>query len=236
MLIKDELTQARHIKSGAREDYADAVNRATYEELCRARLMDDQDLAPNNPARQMGRVLTPHQLEALIAKLGIPNLQAETHPTNPNKRCLYVIRGDAKQLVCVYENNPMPEFSIIQGVVKWVPDPAYLGEGGKTAMRADLEGAAAPVSNAQAAALIDKYGIRGALNELENRAPSHLGMKQIMVPGAEKVRGWRTVLAYLWNHGLTSPERVRQVVTDADRASWAGLTGARQGALAAWLR
>jgi hypothetical protein len=239
MLVKDEALQARHARQTAHAAYADRVNAYTMNELGRARIMESDDLAPNNPERQMGRLLTPHEFETrIVARLGVPNLLFEVHPTNPNKRCMYQVRGGEKCLICVYEANTMPEFSIVMGVVKWVPDPDYLD--GKTVQRRDLEAdAPAPVSEADADALVRRHGLSGALGELDKRyagrEPSRLGMKRIVTPGPEKVRGWRTVLAYMVQHGLVSPEQVRNVLPDADRASWAGYMG-RTEALGDWLK
>jgi hypothetical protein len=241
MLVKDEALQARHAQASARAGYADRVNEATLNELARARIMEDGDLAPNNPARQLGRCLTPAEFEAqIVAPLGVPNLLFEVHPTNRNRRCMYQIRDGEKHLICVYENNPMPEMSIVTGVIKWVPDPAYVGEGGRPVERADLPASVRPVTVEQASILIAKGGVQHLSDELNKRIadvePTHLGMLKIMTPGAEKIRGWRTVLVYMMQHGLVSPEQIRNVVADLDRASWAGYMNGDGSSLAKWLK
>ncbi len=95
MLIKDELTAARHDALGAQEAEADRILAKIRKLREAAALLEIEDLDPTNAERQHGRALSHVEVERRLTRLNA-NLVFTPHPHNPTKRCLNLNYADCR--------------------------------------------------------------------------------------------------------------------------------------------
>lgn len=246
MVVKDTVRQQRDEQAAIIDAYADRVNSWTKETLSRGVVAPSDQLL--NPEHQRGHIMMPAQLERILAAMG-PNLLTDVHPRCPQRKCIWFVKPDgSREFISAYENGPMPEYSIFTARYEWVPDTDYLGstsDNPRVIERADMRGGSTPVSLQAAHDLLQTKGHDGALAELKKRQANEVdpdvrpGMKKVLKLGAEGIRGWRTHLVYVVQHGVATLGDVERALAaeklpaNVDNASWARQTGA-QAAAVAW--
>lgn len=138
--------------------------------------IEDNKLDPSNVQRQMGKPLTPNQLEEKLIKLN-PNLHFEVNPFNPKMKALYLLNGTEKDYICSYHNELMPEHSIVKVKKELVWDHKQTEK-------------AIPRPETGTYEWVDGKMV------FDNTKPRP-GWKIIKKPYGELKRGWRTVLLKL---------------------------------------
>lgn len=213
MLIKDEATQLNHAVVSPKE--ADEAKRMAWakEVWEHAKVMVDPATSPTNWERQAGRRLKIQDLENRLVKLN-KNLQFEVIPEKPTHKRMNILYGGTKERVCVYNNNEyIPEYSIFDWKEEEVIDTEL-----KHIKRTDL-----PQAEWKGLEYDPVTGdVRGEGYRFKGDIP---GVTKVKRPWHELVRGWRTMLAYLVHHGLTSPELVEREFGGSSRVSWAAQMG-----------
>ncbi len=238
MLIRDEVRIERDLKGQAQESYADKVNSWTKEQLGSARIIDDTDMAPCNPQRQLGHMLPgPQRLEAVLRTFSENFVFKYTLKPGKKKLC-YLLPDGTLQDVCVYEDGPTPEYSILNAQWRWEADPDY-ALGSRTLERDEVRGE--PVTLQEAYDLIRDLGPQRAKQHLlDQRADQGLndpdyrpGFKKTLQTWSEAVRGWRAVLVRPVQQGLISLEQAEKAIRilggTEDRASWSKQLGKQSG-------
>lgn len=232
MVIKDSVAVKRALKGQAQEAYAHQVNQWTQEQLGGASVVTNIYDSELNPKRQLGRELpNPEALEVILKKLS-PNFVFEASPNPTKKRLRFQVPGEVEsRYICLYENGPMPEYSIMNAQWRWEPDPDF-ALGLRKIERSEVRGT--PVTLQQAYDLIRDKGIDGAKAELlQRRADSGQndpdykpGFRKVLKKWNEAVRGWRPVLAMIVQSGLVGLNDIQRTANELRdpttvRASWA---------------
>ncbi len=234
MLVLDQQRIDRNKTGEAQEAYADRVNSWTMEQLSSNRVIEDVDLSPANPKRQLGTMLeNPIKLERILQSY-CPNLVVTQVD---QKKVLDFVKPDGSSIrACVYGAGPMPEWSMMIARREWEPDPDY-ALGKRTLERSEVRGA--PVSVQQAYDMIKELGPSGAKDELLKRREGtglndteyRPGFRRTLKIGREAVRGWRTVIAYVLQKNMITLPQAQQAVRilggTEDRAAWAQKLGQR---------
>jgi hypothetical protein len=228
------LTTQEKTAQEAREQYWLQAKEWAKAQLAQGKVLED-NLNIVNPEAQMGRLMWPNQLENGLNRL-ISNLVFEVHPSNPSKKCLYQIRDGKKYFLLAYENGPMSEYSIMKGVVKYIPDPDFMKMGADGSPRVHMErryAKGAAISNQRLEDMLNAKGWDATLTELQKRNQEipdseRPGFKKVVQPGREGLRGWRTVLAKLVLEGLLSPAQAEKEFGSGQGAAWAKHTGRLQ--------
>lgn len=174
-----------------------------------------------DPAQQMGRPLTPAQLEEKLRKI-VAGLVFVHHPHNKTKKALFLQAPEGLEFICAYENDLMPEHSLMRTLVHEYPDPA-LFTGQRTIERNELP---------DYEKVEDKESPVGYSYKFDPDAPRP-GMVYVEKGFGEEKRGWRTVLLRLVQRGLLSVEAAEREFGADDRPEWAKNTG-KQDALPTW--
>lgn len=209
MLIKDEMAQKRAIKHARKEiaqqqltDYVGAI-------LETSAIYEDDDVSISNPQYQLGKDFTHEQFEAKLAKLNVPGLHVEPHPTKANVRLVYHNRPGGRVLICTYYSGVIPEFTIISRRRIIVTDPSY-DAGNKTIDRKDLP--------------------KGEYKGIEQGWVYDPGVLQpgqmyAYEPGKILWRGWWSILAPIIHEGLITPLACEREFGVCSRPTWKAVTG-----------
>lgn len=238
MLILDEQRLQRNAKGTSMEEYASKVNAWTREQLGSARVIDDKNMAPCNPQRQLGHMLPgPQKLEAVLRTFS-PNFVFKYTLKPGKKKLCYLMPDGTLQDVCVYEDGPTPEYSILNAQWRWEADPDY-ALGVRTLQREELRGE--PVTLQQAYDLIQELGPQRAKQQLlDQRRDSgqddpdyRPGFRKTLQSWSEAVRGWRAVLVRPVQQGLITLDQAEKAIRllggTEDRPSWSTQMGKQTG-------
>lgn len=228
-----QLSNQQKAQHEARELHLERMKLWATSQLAQGKVLED-NINVVNPEAQMGKLLWPAQLERGLNRL-IPNLLFEVHPKNPSKKCLFQVREGQKHFLLAYENGPMSEYSILKGVVKYIPDPEFMrmGKDGPHVHvdRSKVHGEA--IGNTKLQDMLNTMGWDKTLAELQKRNQDipdseRPGFKKVVQPGREGLRGWRTVLAKLVMEGLLTPTQAEKEFGFGEGAAWAKHTGRLQ--------
>lgn len=213
MLIKDEALQQKHFGLTPQEAEAEKRRAWAKETWEHAKVLVDPATSPANWERQAGKRLSITELENRLQKLN-PNLHFEVIPQNPTHKRMNILYGGVKEKICVYNNKDyIPEFSIFDWKEEELVDTEL-----RNVDRKDL-----PEMQWKGAEVNSETGeVRGEGFQFKGDIP---GVTKVKRPWHELVRGWRTMLAYLVHHGLTSPELVEREFGSCERISWATQMG-----------
>jgi hypothetical protein len=169
-----------------------------------ARLEQD----PTNPQVQMGREMSPKELERRLKKLN-PNLQFAINSHNTTKKYVFCDHNGTKETLCPYENSTMPERSVLKKKAQEVQDMSVSKIERKDLPRATF--------------------VPGQGFVFDSLLP---GFKVIQQPWGEAVRGWRTVLIKLVKMGYLTPAQVEREFGSDNTAQWASHLGKQRIAVA----
>lgn len=221
MLVKDEATSARHVVMTEAEAERDQKLQWVLKQTEHAAFVRDDDTSPTNLERQLGRPLPDHVVEAKLRKIN-PQLRFEVHPYNPSKKIMFRSLPDGtQQKLMIYESGIIPEHSVMQAVIKEALHPDVL-RGRFHIDRKDLT----------------KHEVRphefnedGTLKQLgdvvwDDTQPQ-VGMQRTKIPWAERIRGYRTMLAILVHADAITRFDAEKEFGSANRAEWAAHMGRR---------
>jgi hypothetical protein len=206
MLVKDEALIEKHVQAAAYEAEHDRILNAAEAEMRLATYIEEGDDI-TNLVHQLGNPLAPEEFEKRLAKLA-PALKFEVHPTNNTKRCAYLLDQRGKYCVAVYENSIMPEHSWFSCKTEFVRDMEVTcierSELPKHEIVTDADG------NPD---VVFEPGVAGP------------GLRKVVRPHKEILRGWRTALIKVLLERVASLDAIEREFGSANRASWAGHTG-----------
>jgi hypothetical protein len=212
MLIVDDANRPRIIKGDKKEFAAAQLRDWADEQLANTVFIRDHETSPANLERQLGKRLTPAAFEAQLDRLNL-GLIYEVNPSNATKKAIYQLRPDGRHYICTYENTLMPEHSIRQLKEDMVRDYDAVDFIKPKIDRVDLP----------------KSEVRDGELKFEGGVP--FGMKMVLVPWRELIRGWRTVLVRLVQEKVTSPAAIEAVFGSDNRPEWATYMGKQKHAL-----
>lgn len=236
MLVLDQQRIDRNAKGALQEAYAHECASWASSQLANARVIEDVNLSPINPERQMGRLYATCQRLEEELRLASPNFVFEPVVKNPTKKRLsYRLPGGTLDQLGLYESGVTPEWSVMTASYRWEPDPQY-ALGALRIERSDLR--AVPVSLQEANDLLKTYGPQGARQELlrrrqDNHDPNvRPGFIRVLEVVREAIRGWRTVLVRPLQAGYLTLSQVQAIARNLggteERANWARATGKTQ--------
>lgn len=221
MLIKDELTLARHDALTAQEAEVDKILTKIRKLRETSALLENPDVDPTNAERQFGRALHHTEVEKRLARLNA-NLVFTPHPHNPTKRCIYVKQPTGElQYLFVCEAGLVPENSVmsIRAHDELTPDALKLGW--------KVDKADVPKHEVIPHEITDD-GVVNRVGEVKFD-------KGALLPGRERLesahneiqRGYRTVLLRLILGGYITETGAEREFGTQDKAAWAGGLGRR---------
>lgn len=166
--------------------------------------------------KQLGRGMSVEEFELRLTKLN-PRLKFIVMPLKKSKKAIYTLGPDGgATFILAYENGFMPERSIHEEVIELVPDYSIGMPGTPAIQRADVEKQATWIPSANAPL--------GGEYHFEDKTAG-LGWKKITRLGAEKTRGWRTVLIKLMISGYLTLGQIEREFGADNTAEWQGHTG-----------
>lgn len=174
-----------------------------------------------DPLHQWGRQMSHTELESKILPYLPSSFGFDDHPGKANTRWLYQIVNGERVYITAYGKGFIPERSIhwskdvirpVSGLYK-----KRLREvGGVTLSGRDMPS-------------LEKVRNSDAPGGFEYKAKDENalmpGWRRDFEVGPEKIRGWRTVVIYLKNAGVLSPEIAEQLFGADDTPEWAGHIG-----------
>lgn len=181
--------------------------------------IDDADKDPTLVARQMGKPMSPRDLEAKLHRILGPNYLFEYLP-DPNhpleqprmKQIAQVLPNGRKERILLYHNDVMPEHSIMSRRTEDVPD--------MTVTHLDRK----DFKNAQ---------FKDGDFEYSGNAVKP-GYKRVTKPARELFRGWRTILLRLVMEGHTGVPSVEKEFGGDNRREWAAKAHGRREFATPW--
>lgn len=221
MLIKDEQTQHKHEFLGAQEAEADKILHKIAKLRETAALLENPDVDPTNPERQLGRSLHHTEVEKRLTRLN-PNLVFTPHPQNSTKRCIYLKHptGELSYLF-VCEAGNVPENSIMTIRQHDELTPEALRPGWKV-QKADI-----PKHEVIPHEITDDGEVKRVGSVVFDRGALLPGRERLESAHNELVRGYRTVLLRLILGGVITETGAEREFGSQNRSSWAAGLGRR---------
>lgn len=219
MIIRDQeriaLENARKEQDRQRQE---ALNYASNI-YARGIALDD---SPVNAERQMGKMMTPAELEVILKKIN-SNFHFE-FLSNGKKRLSLILPSGEKTTVCVYEGTPMPEYSIFSFKENETLDMSLISNPNIKLSRKDF-----PESKWGGLEYDPDTGDVRGKGWVTDESATKPGYVKEKILWNEVTRGWRTVLARIVAAGYANPAEVERHVDSANRASWARILGKQEG-------
>lgn len=224
MLVKDSAKVAEHQFRGLVE--AERAKRQAWvlHQLKDGAVIGNADSDPTNFESRLGKVLPDWQVEAKLRQLE-PNLIFEEVPApgggRSTKKKMFVLRGDKKELLMLYEKGMIPERSWMQAVMKESLDPAILSPDKPFHLdRKDLtKHEIIPAQFAPDGSLLAAPDV-----QFDDTVPM-AGMIRRKMPYNEKIRGWRTMLAILVSAQVLTPHQAETHFGADNTPEWAAKMG-----------
>lgn len=201
--------QAKVVAAAVIEHKRDQLKQWIAEQNAAQVYIDDADSDPTLVHRQIGKPMSPKELEMKLSKL-CPNLVYKFLP-DPNKpletprmKAIYQLFPDGhEERIMLYHNAPMPEHSIMSRGTEDVPD--------MTVTKIDRKD-------------LPKSEFNGKEMVFDESAPKP-GFKRVTKPARELFRGWRTILLRLVMDGFLTVSQAEGEFGADNRREWAGKTG-----------
>lgn len=215
MLVQDteKLKQLKQEKNLAiqRQKAINALEKITLSNC--VKVFENENLAPYDEVKQLGKVLTSSELENNLKKIN-PYLIFEYNPYDRTKKAIYFIRNNKKDFICAYENGFIPEHSVMKYKTEDVWDHTVDLLTSKDLPKSEL--------------VEDKTSPLGCKLVFDESKPRP-GWKRVQIPWGELKRGWRTVLLKLLQNNLITLYDAELTFGTDDRITWAARTGKRKG-------
>lgn len=221
MLIRDEELQKKHELLAEKAVQLEKARAAAEYELRDAPFITDLV----TQKEQAGQILTTQQFEDKLRRL-LPDMKNETFTALDGTKKRYAILAPyIKESRFVYDYPVLPERSvrevikkrkIVDGVITTNPDAKPM------ITRSDLP------KHKVIGPSFDENGNVKDIGRVEWESDLPAGMEEVIIPGREVIRGWRTVLVMMRHCGYLTPHQIEREFGADNTKAWAKHMGKQE--------